>query len=121
MISTAKSVDEFLTTLEAEDRAVFEKIRALFLRYAPGTESMQYRMPGYGTGDTMIGGFNRQKQYLALYINPEAVDPHRAALKKLGLDCGKSCIRFRNPADLPLALAEKLIKGAAKLAKKKPE
>ncbi len=80
---------------------------------------MQYRMPCYGTGGAMVGAFNRQKQYFALYINPEAVDPHRATLKKLGLDCGKCCIRFRKPADLPLAVAEKLIKGAAKLAKAK--
>jgi uncharacterized protein YdhG (YjbR/CyaY superfamily) len=115
MVSSAKTVDEFLATLRSDERAVFAKIRALFLRYAPGTESMQYRMPGYA-----VGGFNRQKHYLALYITPEAVDPHRAELKKLGLDCGKCCIRFRKPGDLPLALAEKLIKGAAKLAKKKP-
>ena len=116
MVSAAKTVDEFLAEQTAEDRAVFEKLRALFLRHAPGTESMKYRMPGYAAGHTMIGGFNRQKHYLALYINPEAVDPHRAALKKLGLDCGKCCIRFRKPGNLPLALAEKLIKGAAKLA-----
>ena len=82
---------------------------------------MQYRMPCYGTGDATVGAFNRQKQYFALYLNPAAVAPHRAALKKRGLDCGKSCIRFRKPGHLPLALAEKLIRGAAKLAKAKSD
>lgn len=32
------------------------------------------------------------------------------------LDCGKGCIRFRHPADLPLAVAEKIIRAAVTVA-----
>lgn len=43
------------------------------------------------------------------------MDSHRAELKTLGLDCGKSCIRFKKSGDLPLTLAGKLIPASAQL------
>jgi uncharacterized protein YdhG (YjbR/CyaY superfamily) len=113
MISKAANVDAFLAGLPAEERAVFARLRAEF-RQAGVTESMRYGMPGYVIGAVMVGGFNRQKHYLCLYANPDALVPHRAALGRL--DCGKGCVRFRHPADLPLAVAEKIIRAAVKLA-----
>ena len=117
MISQAATVDEFLKTVTAEERAVFTKIRSLLKKSHPKIEeNMRWRMPGYYIGETGVGGFNKQKHYLCLYLNPDAVDPYRKELKAAGLDCGKSCIRFRKPDDLPLDLAAKIIKAAAKLA-----
>ena len=115
MISQATTVDGFLAALSPEERAVFAKIRTLLKKCHPRVEeSMKYRMPTYLAGENMIGAFNKQKNYLCLYVNPAAVDPYR---KELGrLDCGKSCLRFRKPADLPLAVAAKIIKAAGKLA-----
>lgn len=113
MISKAATVDEFMAGLSEDEQALFTKIRALFKKHAKGvTESMQYRMPTYARGEQMIGAFNKQKNYLSLYIPPEAIDPYREELGKL--DCGKSCIRFRQPADLPLKTVEKMIKAAGK-------
>ncbi len=77
-------------------------------------ESMEYRMPTYKTGENMVGAFNKQKNYLCFYANPKAVDPYRQELAHLA--CGKSCIRFKNPDELPLDVAAKIIKAAAKLA-----
>lgn len=116
MISKAKTVDAFLASVSAEERAVFEKLRASLNSAAPGSESMKYGMPTYVVGEVHIAAFNKQKNYLCLYINPEALDPHRAELEKLGLECGKSCLRFKKPGDLPFTLAEKLIRASAKLA-----
>jgi uncharacterized protein YdhG (YjbR/CyaY superfamily) len=117
MISSAASVDAFLKTVSPEERAVFAKVRALLKKGSPKVEeSMKYRMPTYMLGEHHVGAFNKQKQYLCLYLNPEAVDPYRKELKAAGLDCGKSCLRFRKPADLPLDLAAKIIKDAVRLA-----
>lgn len=77
---------------------------------------MKYRMPTYMVGAAHVGAFNKQKQYLCLYLNPLAVDPHRKELKALGLDCGKSCLRFTQPESAPLALFGKMIKAAGRLA-----
>jgi uncharacterized protein YdhG (YjbR/CyaY superfamily) len=117
MISKATTVDGFLNTVTDDERVVFEKLRRLLKKAHPKVdESMKYRMPTYLVGEYHLGAFNKQKNYLCLYLNPEAVDPHRKALAAAGLDCGKSCLRFRKPADLPLDLATKIIKAAGKLA-----
>lgn len=115
MISGADTVEGFLKTVSPEERALFTKLRALLKKAHPKVEeSMKYRMPTYLIGEKMLGAFNKQKNYLCLYVNPEAVKMHR---KELGqLDCGKSCIRFTKPSDLPLDIAAKIIKQAANLA-----
>lgn len=117
MVSQVNTVDEFLKTVDAEERVVFTKIRTLLKKAHPQVqESMKYRMPTYLVGEYHLGAFNKQKHYLCLYLNPEAVDPYRKELKAAGLDCGKSCLRFTKPGTLPLDLAAKIIKNAATLA-----
>ncbi len=117
MISQATTVDGFLNTLADDERAVFTKVRAWLKKsHSKVEESMKYRMPTYLVGENMVGAFNKQKHYLCLYLNPEAVDPYRKELKAAGLDCGKSCLRFTKPEKLPLPLAAKIIKAAGKLA-----
>lgn len=119
MISHAPTVAAFLQTLAPKERALFGKVRALLRKAHPQVEeSMKYRMPTYLVGEYHLGAFNKQKQYLCLYLNPEAVDPYRKELKAAGLDCGKSCLRFTQPEKLPLPLAAKIIKAAGKLAGK---
>ena len=117
MISKARTVDAFLAGLDPVDRAVFRKVRALFMSTgAKVEESMKYGMPTYLIGANNVGAFNRQKHYLCVYATPAAVDPHRPKLKALGLDCGKSCLRFTQPEQLPLGLLRKIITEAARLA-----
>ena len=103
--------------LSPAEQAVFTKVRRLFKGAGSQVrESMEYRMPSYHVGKNMVGAFNKQKHYLCVYANPEAVDPHRKALQAAGLDCGKSCLRFTKPEQLPLELAGKIIRQAVKLA-----
>lgn len=116
MISKANTVEEFLDTLGEDERAVFGKVRAMLRRASRKIEeSMQYRMPTYTLEGEPFGAFNKQKNYLCVYLKPKAIDPHRPELKKRGLDCGKSCLRFKRPSDLPLDLVEKIVKSAVKL------
>lgn len=114
MISKAKTVDAFLTEQSLGEREFFTALRKIILKAAPAaTESMQYGMPSYFFGTESFCAFNRQKNYLCLYIEPAAVKLFAAELNHL--DVGKSCIRLKKPADLPLALAEKIIRKAVRL------
>ncbi len=116
MRSKAATVDEFLASLEDEDaRTLFRKIRTELTRGRHVTESMRFGMPTYAVGDSddMVGAFNRQKNHYSLYLPPEAIDPYRADLGHL--DCGKSCLRFKRPADLPFATIKKIIVAAVRL------
>lgn len=117
MISKATTVDGFLNTVTDDERAIFTKLRSLLKKAHPKVEeSMKYKMPTYLVGGYHLGAFNKQKNYLCLYLNPEAVEPHRKALTAAGLDCGKSCLRFTKPDKLPLDLAAKIIKASGRLA-----
>lgn len=119
MISKATTVDGFLNTVTDDERAVFERLRRLLKKAHPRVEeSMKYRMPTYLVGDYHLGAFNKQKNYLCLYLNPVAIEPHRKALTAAGLDCGKGCLRFTKPEKLPLELATKIIKASGQMAGK---
>ncbi len=110
MISQATTVTEFLAGLPAGERKVLAKIRALFRKSHPQVEeSMKYRMPTYMVGDANLGAFNKQKNYLSLYVGRAAIAPHLKALKAAGADCGGGCVRFRKPEQVPLDLAAQMI------------
>lgn len=117
MISTAPTVSAYLNTLATADRTVFSKLRALIRKSHPDIkENMRWRMPGFTLGENGVAGFNKQKHYLCLYIDPGVLKPFRRELKAAKLDCGKCCIRFRRPDQLPLPLAARIINAAAKAA-----
>lgn len=116
MISKAKTVDAFLAEQSPDEREFFAAIRALILKAAPtAIESMQYCMPSYFFGTESFCAFNRQKNYLCLYVDPGAVEFFKPQLSHL--DVGKSCIRLKKPTDLPLPLAQKIIRKAVERRK----
>ena len=109
MTSQAKTVDEFLAGLPAEKRAVLEPLRNAIAKTAPkAIESMDYGMPCWKIGGEMLCALNAQKHYFAFYISSSA---HAACADLvIGLDCGKSCIRFKWAQQLPASAVTKLVK-----------
>lgn len=122
--SKAMTVDAYLATLADDRREAIAKVREVILARLPAgyEEGMQYGMIGYYVPlarfpDTYNGqplgvaALASQKQYMSLYLNAVYGDPeveawfverYRASGKKL--DMGKSCVRFKTLADLPLEL-----------------
>ena len=118
MQSKAPTVDAYLAGFSGDDRVTLTRLRELIRRHLGGAgESMEYGMPTYRAGADMLCAFNRQKQYFALYVDPEVLAQHRKALK--GLDCGKSCIRFRTADALPWETAEAILRACAAAAKRR--
>lgn len=113
--SKAATVDDWLAEVEPARRPVLEKVRAAALRNLPGhVETMRYGMPTYACGDADPAfAFNRQKQYISLYVSPRVHALHAEAMK--GLDAGKSCIRFRKPEQIDLHLLDKMLADTARL------
>jgi len=111
MQSKAAAVTAFIKGLPAAERKVLTALRKVVKRSAPAAiESMNYGMPTYQVGGEMVCAFNMQKNYLCLYVNPAALDPHRAMLKPKP---GKSCVRFTLANPLSLTLAEELVRASA--------
>ncbi|MDB6024838.1 MAG: hypothetical protein JWM68_1061 [Verrucomicrobiales bacterium] len=112
MQSKAKTVNEYLAELPPERRAALSTLRALIRKTVPGViESMQYGMPGYVIGEVMLG-LASQKHYMAFYCCDTVVDNYRSLLGKL--NCGKSCIRFKNLEELPLDVIATIIRDIVK-------
>ncbi len=117
MRSNAKTVREYLAALPDDQRKALTRLRALIKKAAPGaTENMTYGMPSYFLGGPIFG-LASQKGYMALYVcDTDVVAAHRSGLR--GLDCGKSCIRFRRLDDLPLAVITRIIEDTVRRARK---
>lgn len=125
----ASAVEDYLTHLPADRRLAMETVRDVILRNLPsGYEEalagkiLVYQVPLVRYPDTYNGhplwyvALASQKNYLSLYLMSAYGDSAHARQLREGfkaagkkLDMGKSCIRFRTTADLPLDVIGKLI------------
>ena len=92
--SKAQTVDAWMAAVEPDRAGVLAEVRRLCReRLAGWEERMQWGMPGYGpAGADAVVSFNSQKQYVALYLGPTAID--RFADRLAGVDRGKGCLRL---------------------------
>jgi uncharacterized protein YdhG (YjbR/CyaY superfamily) len=111
--SKAQSVDDWLAVLPPDRLPVMTKLRELCKSTLKGfTESMQYGMPTYQRDGSAAGAaFQSQKQYISVYLGCEGIDEIKAAHPELweGLDCGKSCIRFKKPEHVDFPRLKKML------------
>ena len=114
MTSDAKTVAAYLKELPDDARKALAKLRTLIRKVAPeAKESMKYGMPGYELNGDFCG-FARQKNNLALYIccDVPLVEKFKKRLGKV--NCGKSCIRFKELDDLDMMVVEELLTAVAR-------
>ncbi|MCK6618739.1 MAG: DUF1801 domain-containing protein [Cyclobacteriaceae bacterium] len=132
MQSKAKTVNEYLKSLPPDRQAVMKKLRGLVVKNIPKgfEEVMQYGMIGYVVPHNLYpAGYHTnpneplpficlasQKNHIAFYhmmiYQGELHDWFVSEWKKVStkkLDMGKSCIRFKNPEDIPLSLIVELV------------
>lgn len=109
MQSKATTVDAYLGELAPERRAACERLRALSRAvHGDAIEAMAYGMPVLERDGAMVVAYASQKNHVALYGLDEAtVERFRPRLR--GVDFGKGCIRFRDPAAIDFALVEAMM------------
>jgi uncharacterized protein YdhG (YjbR/CyaY superfamily) len=134
MQSKALTVKEYLSEIPQDRKTSFNKLRDTILKNIPNgfEECMNYGMIGYVVPFSIYpDGYHcdsklplpfvniaSQKNFIALYhmgiyANPEILNwfvneyPKHSKQK---LDMGKSCIRFKNPDNIPFELIGELIK-----------
>jgi uncharacterized protein YdhG (YjbR/CyaY superfamily) len=115
-MSRATTVDQYLKALPPPRRAALQAVRGWIRRAMPdAVENLEYGMPTYRRPGDGVGLFAiaSRRHYLALHVcNFDVVERHRRALD--GLDCGKSCIRFKTVDDLPEKVVRALLREAAR-------
>lgn len=125
----SSAVEDYLAHLPTDRRIAMETVRGVIRRNLPsGYEEalagkiVVYQVPLARYPDTYNGhplwytALASQKNYLSLYLMSAYGDSAHARQLREGfkaagkkLDMGKSCIRFRTAADLPLDVIGKLI------------
>ncbi|MBC3540905.1 DUF1801 domain-containing protein [Rufibacter sediminis] len=132
MQSTAFSPQEYLDTLPEDRKQALSALREVLLDNLPAgfSEEMSYGMIGYVVPHSLYpAGYHcdpklplpflsiaSQKNFIAvyhmgLYANPELLawfTDEYPKHSKTKLDMGKSCIRFKKPNQIPLALLGEL-------------
>lgn len=131
MQSKATTVEEYIESLPADRQDIMKKLRKVILKNLPKgfKEGMGYGMigyvvphslykPGYHVDPTqplMFMSLASQKNHIALYHMGLYSGGQLEWFKKewpkhttKKLDMGKSCVRFKNPEDVPLELIGEL-------------
>jgi len=126
------TIDEYLNAIPEDHKAPVEKLRDKIKQNLPKgfKEQLSYGMIGFVVPHELYpAGYHvdpkiplpfiniaSQKHFIALYHSgvyaiPELLDWFQAEYKKqvpTKLDMGKSCIRFKNPKNIPFELIGKL-------------
>src|SRR3954468_20465997 len=126
---TAKTPEEYLDDLPADRRKAIAAVRSVVRKHLPKgySEFVSWGMLNYGiplsrfpntyNGQPLCyAALAAQKNYCSLYLMSVYGDKKselrlRAGFESAGkkLDMGKSCVRFKSPADLPLDVVGELI------------
>ena len=133
MESTAQTPDEYLETLPEDRKAAMQELRKVIKKNLPKgfKEVMSYGMVGYVVPhSTYPNGYHcdpklplpflniaSQKNFIAvyhmgIYSDPKLLEWFRKEYPKHSttkLDMGKSCIRFKKPAEIPFAFIGELV------------
>ena len=133
MSAKPQTVDDYLSVLPEERRGVLQAVRQTILENLPQgyEEGIQYGMIGYYVPhDIYPAGYHAdprqplpfaalasQKNHMAIYLmsvyaNPELERWFRAAWTNAGkkLDMGKSCVRFKELAAVPLDVIAEVVR-----------
>jgi hypothetical protein len=128
---TGASVEEYIASrANAQQRADCRELMALFKRVTRSSPKMWGpSMVGYGsygyayesgrTGEAPFAAFAIRGRELVVYLWPEA-EKQRSLLSRLGKHkMGKSCLYFKQLADLDRSILEKLVVGSMTEAKRR--
>ena len=133
MQSEAKTVSEYLASLEPEKAAVIKKLRSVIKKNLPKgfAETMRWGMISYEVPLSRYPntyneqplsyiGLASQKNKFSLYLmgcysDEKTRKAFEAEFKKSGkpMDMGKSCIRFKRLEDLPMELIEATVRATS--------
>lgn len=110
--SRAQTVDEFMQEVGPDRLPYVQGLRDACRKVLVGWEErMSYGMPFYARPDAPENGiaFNNQKQHVAFYAGQAAIQKFEKELDVPGIDCGKGCVRYKNPKKMDFAVIEAML------------
>jgi uncharacterized protein YdhG (YjbR/CyaY superfamily) len=109
----ARTIDEYLSRLDDEQRAALGKLRAAIRAAAPNAEEcISYHIPSYRLNGMLVG-FGATAKHCAFYLmSGGTIEDHKELLH--AYDTSKGTIRFPADKPLPASLVRKLVKARIK-------
>ena len=103
------SVDDYMSALPEDRRAVMEQLRHTIRTAAPdATEAIAYNMPAFRLGGRFFLSYEAFKRHYSLFPWTDAmVDELGDALKPYAV--GKGTLRFRADEPIPLDLVTRIV------------
>lgn len=109
MPAKARTIDDYLATLDGPKRRALEQLRRAMKAAAPRAEEcISYGIPGFRLDGKLLVWFGAAAKHCAFYPGAEPIRKHKTELK--GFDFEKGTIRFQPDDPLPAALVRKLVK-----------
>ena len=109
MAAKPQTIDEYLATLNSEQRSTLEKVREAIRSAAPRAEEcISYQIPSFRLEGKLLVSFAAWSNHCAFYPGSKPLEVHQHALKNY--DISKGTIRFPIGSALPTTLVRKLVK-----------
>ena len=122
----ARTIDEYLAAVSADQRAALEKLRKTIKAAAPKAEEcISYQLPAFRLDGKVLVLFGAAANHCTFFPGSgTAVEAHRDLLKQYATS--KGAIRFDANKPLPAGLVRKIVKyriaeNAARQPKKRPQ
>ncbi len=105
-----QTIDEYLASVCADQRAALEKLRTIIRSAAPkADECISYGLAAFRLGGKPLVAFGASANHCAFFpMDSTTVAAHKDELK--GFDTSKGTIRFQPEKPLPAALVRKLVR-----------
>lgn len=112
-----ETIDEYLATLNPDQRAALQKLRKAIKAVVPRAEEcISYSMPAFRNDGMLVAGFRAAAKHCAYYpMSGSTIRTLKRDLKDY--DTSEGTIRFKPDKPLPAALVKKLVK--ARIAEEK--
>ena len=103
------NVDEYLREVPEKRKEALNHLRTLCREILIGyEETIAYKMPAYTKNGLIETAFANQKNYISFYIAKHDVMLSNKDILE-GLNHGKGCIRYTNPAKIDFDIVRKLL------------
>lgn len=108
-MSGSHAVDEYLASLNEEQRDALENLREVIRSAAPDAEEcISYRLPAFRLGGALVA-YGASRNHCSFYpMSPKVIAQLKEQLS--GFETSKGTIRFQPEKPLPATLVRKIVK-----------
>ncbi|HYE47414.1 MAG TPA: DUF1801 domain-containing protein [Caulobacter sp.] len=105
--------DAYIAAAPEDFRPLLTHLRAQLASALPGAEEViQYDMPGFRIGTSIVAGYAAFSKQCGLYLPPGAIAAHAGDIAAAGLKATKTGITFSARKPIPGELVDRLAKAS---------